>query len=77
MRSHEQIVKDHGPSKLAHDLRARGHMLAINTPRRWLERDRIPAEYFPDIVDLGVATDEELREGLRPRKRPERRAEAA
>lgn len=52
-------------------------MLAINTPRRWLERDRIPAEYFGDIVDLGVATDEELREGLRPRKRPERRAEAA
>lgn len=60
MRTHTQIVKAVGASELAHQLRARGIAIALNTPQRWAERDSIPAQYWPDVVAIGAASLNEL-----------------
>lgn len=70
MRSHMQIVTDFGASKLAHALRDLGRDIAVNTPQRWGERDRIPMDWWADLEALGASTFAELKEGARPRKRP-------
>lgn len=71
MRSHQDIVTSFGASKLAHALKELGREIATNTPQRWGERDRIPSEWWDDLVAVGAATFDELRATHRPRKRPE------
>jgi hypothetical protein len=71
MRSHQTIVTDFGASKMHRALKELGRELAIGTPQRWAERDRIPAEWWPDVVIIGAASREELLASQRPRKRPE------
>ena len=75
MRTHREIVKQFGPSKLFHALVAAGRGLASNTPQRWAERDRIPGEWWTDVIAAGAATMEELQATQRPRKRPEAKAQ--
>lgn len=69
MRTHQKIVTDFGASKLFHAIVAQGRGLAPNTPQRWAERDRIPGEWWGDVVAAGAATLEELQTSHRPRKR--------
>lgn len=70
MRTHEQIVRDRGATRLFSDLQALGRGLAPNTPQRWAERNRIPADWWADVVQVGAATMDELTAAARPRKRP-------
>jgi len=78
MRSHAEIVKQFGATAMFHALIKRGHVLAAHTPKRWADRDRIPAEWWSDLVAIKAATLTELQASARPRKRrsaqPERAA---
>lgn len=69
MRSHQTIVTEIGASKLYQALAALGRELAPNTPQRWAERDRIPNDWWPDLIAMGATTIEELQATRRPRKR--------
>lgn len=60
MRTHQQIIKDHGALRLSRDLAERGIKVHFSTPQRWSERSSIPGEYWAAIVDMGLATLEEL-----------------
>lgn len=68
MRTHSQIVKDHGASKLVRDLAAIGVDVAQSTPQRWAERNSIPGDYWKHLIRLEVATPDELIEsaGVQP-----------
>jgi hypothetical protein len=72
MRSHSDIVKEFGASKLYAALADRFE-LHQTTPQRWADRDSIPGEYWKALSDLNVATLEELAEGAN-RKRQGARA---
>lgn len=60
MRSHRQIVQNHGAAALVRDLGAMGVKVSASTPQRWSERNSIPGEYWNALVDLKAATLEEL-----------------
>lgn len=61
-RTHEEIVRGFGASKMAHALRDRGVLISIGAPQRWAERNSIPSEYWAHLAELGVASLEELAE---------------
>lgn len=69
MRTHQQIVKDAGASNLAARLPEAGVQLSQTTPQRWSDRNSIPAEYWPALVTLKVATMTELAAGVKQRRR--------
>lgn len=60
MRTHQQIVQDHGASALARDLASVGVEVSTSTPQRWAERNSIPGEYWGALEGLKVATLREL-----------------
>lgn len=60
MRSHADIIKDHGALRLARELQGLGVDLAQTTPQRWRDRNSIPGEYWSALVDLKAATLDEL-----------------
>lgn len=68
MRSHSQIVKDHGATALVRSLAGLGVEVALSTPQRWAERDSIPSEHWKSLVELGIAALEELAEGAAARR---------
>jgi hypothetical protein len=67
MRTHQKIVQDHGAAKLARDLAAAGIEVHQSTPQRWADRNSIPGEYWQALVDLDVASLDELARGADPR----------
>ncbi len=66
MRSHSQIVRDHGAANLHRDLKERGRDIHVSTPQRWAERNSIPGPFWADLADLGVASLDELAQSARP-----------
>lgn len=60
MRSHADIIRQHGASALYRDLTAKGVKVHQTTPQRWADRDSIPGEYWKVMVELGVASLDEL-----------------
>jgi hypothetical protein len=77
MRTHSEIVREFGALKLAGELNRVGVELSSSTPQRWADRDRIPTEYWDALIELKIATRDELFAAHRPRKRPEVRSAAA
>ena len=69
MRSHENIVTDFGATRLYRALLDMGREISPSTPQRWADRNRIPAEWWPDLVAIDATTHAELRATARPRKR--------
>ena len=69
MRSHETIVTEFGASKLYRALLDLGREISPSTPQRWADRDRIPVEWWADLVAVDATTHAELRATARPRKR--------
>ena len=69
MRNHEQIVRDAGAPGLAERLAEVGIQISQTTPLRWRDRNSIPAEYWPGLVLLEVATIAELAAGAKRRRR--------
>jgi hypothetical protein len=74
MRSHSDIVRAHGASKLVTDLRALGIEVHQSTPQRWADRDSIPGEYWKPLVDLGAASLDELAEAANQKRQGARAA---
>lgn len=79
MRTHAEIIRSHGASALVRDLAAREVRVHQSTPQRWVDRDSIPGEYWQVVVDLGIATLEELAAAaaLSRASKAEARSEAA
>lgn len=59
MRSHTDIIEAIGVEPLA-DLTGK----SIHTARSWVQRKRIPAEYWLLLVSEGLAKPEELMAGV-------------
>jgi len=76
MRSHSKIVIDHGAaSKMVRSLASVGVDVHLSTPQRWVERNSIPAEYWRALVDLKIATLDELADAAA--RRPDEQGAAA
>jgi hypothetical protein len=60
MRTHRQIIQEHGASRLRSELGDRGVQLSATAPQRWADRNSIPGEYWRAIADLDIASLEEL-----------------
>lgn len=73
-RTHEEIVRGFGASKMAHALRDRGVLISIGAPQRWAERNSIPGEYWAHLAELGVASLEELAESAKATPQADPRA---
>lgn len=73
MRTHKQIIEEHGALRLSRDLVARGVKVHFSTPQRWSERENIPGQYWPILMDMGIAGLDELVAGVKPRKPSEKR----
>lgn len=67
MREHATIIADAGGPQRVHEQLG----LSLHTVRSWVQRKRIPPEYWPVLVEHGAATLDELTQTHRPRKRPE------
>lgn len=67
MRTHSQIVRDYGVAKLHERLTALGFTVSEHAPKRWIDRDSIPDDYWFALQDEGVASLEELAKGADPR----------
>jgi hypothetical protein len=68
MRTHSKIAKEAGAEKLESITGA-----SIHTCRSWVQRNRIPPEYWQALSDEKIASLEELAAGAaaKPRARPE------
>jgi hypothetical protein len=69
MRTHEQIVRDFGPTNLYRALPSVGVKVAQSTPQRWAERGSIPGEYWQALADLKIASLKELAAGADGRRK--------
>lgn len=67
MRTHSEIIREYGATKLVRALQERGIVIHQSTPQRWADRGSIPAEYWTALVDLGASTLEEMSEGAAQR----------
>lgn len=65
MRTHEDIVKAFGASKLAARLPEVGVQVGASTPQRWADRNSIPSQYWSALVSLEAATLPELASAAR------------
>ena len=72
MTTHQQIIQTAGAAAIRDML----GLESVHTVRSWAQRNRIPAEWWPDLASAGVATMDELRAAARPRKNAGRRPEA-
>lgn len=70
MRSHQQIVQDHGASKLRRDLAGIGLQLSLTAAQRWADRNSIPGEYWPAVAHVTGVTVAELAESAEASKLP-------
>ena len=77
MRSHEDIVKAVGASKLAARLPEVGVQVGASTPQRWADRNSIPSQYWAALVSLEAATLPELAAGAGQRRRAQPQSGAA
>ena len=68
MRSHQQIINDVGPEKIAD-----AFGVSLNTSRSWARRDSIPGDFWMRFTERKWASLTELAEyaAANPRKRPE------
>lgn len=48
--------------------------VSIHTVRSWRQRESIPAQYWPKLVEADFASLEVLAQTARPRKPPQRKA---
>lgn len=72
MRTHQQIVQEHGASNLYRDLRALGVEITPTTTQRWADRDNIPGEYWAAVVHVSDKTSlDELASSAEAKKLPE------
>lgn len=69
MRTHTQIVRDYGVSRLAKDLADDHVPVKYASVARWAERNSIPGTYWHPIAALKAATFEELAQGADKRTR--------
>jgi hypothetical protein len=70
MRSHSSIIKDAGgPTVLHRTLGLEDEKL--HAVRSWFQRDSIPPEYWPTMVDHGLATLDELALAAEAKRLPE------
>ncbi|WP_431994009.1 helix-turn-helix domain-containing protein [Sphingomicrobium aquimarinum] len=60
MRSHSNIITDAGNVPALADR----FEVSVHTVRSWIGRNRIPAQYWADLVKQGDATFEELATSL-------------
>lgn len=60
MRTHSQIVRDHGAQALRRLLVDRGYDISPTTPQRWADRDSIPDYAWQTLAEEEVASLEEL-----------------
>lgn len=64
MRDHVAIIQSaDGAAAVAEKL-----SLSVHTVRSWLHRGRIPAHYWPRLVEIGAASADELVATAPPRK---------
>lgn len=73
MRTHSQIIGEDGPHALARKLHVRlgGELSTVQSRvRGWALQGSIPSEYWPTLVDLGLATLDELSAAQEARKLP-------
>ena len=75
MRTHSQIVKEHGATNMVRSLAGVGVDVHQSTPQRWVDRNSIPAEHWRTLADLGIATLDELADAAS--RRPEDQGAAA
>jgi len=73
MRTHKQIIDDAGGAGAFHD--KLGLDGKIHTVRSWAQRNSIPADHWPDVVRLRLASLKELTEAKPPRKQKAARPE--
>ena len=66
MRTHAKIVGGIQNARRIAELSG----ASLNTVRSWGQRNSIPAEHWPALVEAGVATLEELVRSVRPRQQP-------
>ena len=72
MATHQEIIQRAGAAAIRDKL----GLPNIHTVRSWAQRNRIPAEWWPELAAAGVATLDELRATARPRKNAGRKAES-
>jgi hypothetical protein len=58
MRSHRQIISDAGGAAKLHALL--GYVGRYETVNSWVKRNSIPRSAWPDMINAGVATINEL-----------------
>lgn len=69
MATHQEIIQTAGAANIRDIL----GLESVHTVRSWAQRNRIPAEWWPDLAVAGIATLDELRSSARPRKNASRK----